>query len=232
MTTTRGNIIRKVLIVFIGLTLLPYPIFIFQLQMIIGTIVQMAEDLFAAVPSFEKGPTEIIGDSFGPLVASKFSAGVASVDTTSVRETQVHNTIFEGRTLYIVRARGPGGTVGQPDEAVEKLMATKPKMVVMVDAALRLESETTGEIAEGTGAAIGGSGAEKWAIEDACAKSNVPLYAVVCKMSNREAISTMPKTVLDKVDAVKARVEYFFRTYSKPGDTVIIAGIGNTSGVN
>lgn len=211
-------------------------IFVYQLAMIIGMILEMADDLYAALPSFEKGITELIGDSFGPLVASKFTEGVTSVAETAP-ETQVHYTNFDGRDIFVVRAKGPGGTVGRPDEAVEVIMKEvyehggRVASVVSIDAALRMESETTGDIAEGAGFAMGGSGAERWGIEQACVNYKVPSYAVVCKMSNKEAISSMPKVVLDQVAAVKERVEWFIRFQTQPGDTVIVAGIGNSQGV-
>src|SRR2546427_432220 len=98
-------------------------IFVYQLAMIMGMILEMAESMFTALPAFEKGITELIGDSFGPLVASKFTEGVQSVVDTGAFETQVHYTNFDGRDLYVVRAKGPGGTVGGPDEAVEAILS-------------------------------------------------------------------------------------------------------------
>jgi hypothetical protein len=209
-------------------------LFVYQLAMIMGMILEMAESTFAALPSFEKGTSQLIGDSFGPLVASKFGYGLG---VELAPETQVHYTTFEGRDLIVVRAKGPGGTVGKPDEAVELVMrdlekkGVNPVSMISIDAALRLESETTGDIAEGAGFAMGGSGAERWNIEQSCTARGIPSYTVVCKMNNKEAISDMPAKVLEQVNFAKERVEWFIRFSSKVGDTVIMAGIGNSQGV-
>ena len=48
----------------------------------------------------------------------------------------------------------------------------------MIDAALKLEGEKTGDIAEGIGVAIGGIGVEKFRIEAQTVKAGVPMYAV------------------------------------------------------
>ena len=49
-------------------------------------------------------------------------------------------------------------------------------MLIMVDAAGKLEGEDVGEIAEGVGAAIGGPGVEKYKIERAAIENNIPLF--------------------------------------------------------
>ena len=81
-------------------------------------------------------------------------------------------------------------TVGMPEVAVQKLTEdplNKISMLVMIDAALKLEGENTGEIAQGIGAAIGGIGTEKFRIEEAATKNNIPMYAIVVKETMLEA---------------------------------------------
>ena len=62
---------------------------------------------------------------------------------------------YKGRKLYLLKAEGPAGTVGRPGEAISRLvgdMGIKIDTVIMIDAALKLEGEKTGDVAEGIGA--------------------------------------------------------------------------------
>jgi len=151
-----------------------------------------------------------------------------------LRDTIVYDEKFEGRRLLIVRAKGPGGNVGKPGLVVEKLIKESGpiKRVITIDAALKLEGEPSGEVAEGTGAAIGGPGTERYHIEEAAAKSNIALNAVVVKMSSKEAISALTPQLLEPADAAYNRVRTIIQAETAPGDTVIVAGIGNTIGID
>jgi len=100
----------------------------------------------------------------------------------------------------------------------------------MIDAALKLEGEKTGTVAEGVGAAIGGIGVEKFKIEEAATKYSVPLYAIIIKQSIAEAISTMKKEIVDSTSEVIRRIDRLLNNEMEEG-SVIIAGIGNTIGV-
>ena len=151
-----------------------------------------------------------------------------------LRDTIVYDEKFEGRRLLIVRAKGPGGNVGKPGLVVEKLIKESGpiKRVITIDAALNLEGEPSGEVAEGTGAAIGGPGTERYHIEEAAAKSNIALNAVVVKMSSKEAISALTPQLLEPSDAAYNRVRTIIQAETAPGDTVIVGGIGNTIGID
>jgi hypothetical protein len=50
-------------------------------------------------------------------------------------------------------------------------------------------------------------------------------------MSSKEAISTMTKPLRDAVEEVLRRVRRAVLAGTKPGDTTIVAGIGNTIGI-
>jgi hypothetical protein len=106
-----------------------------QLQMNLPMIMEEAEAYNSAVDAFAAGKT--IGDGVGPLVATRFSEGRKAKELT--KETDVYESSFEGRRLLIVRARGPGGNVGKPGLAVEKLIqdAGPVDRIITVDAALR-----------------------------------------------------------------------------------------------
>jgi len=104
-------------------------------------------------------------------------------------------------------------------------------MIIMVDAALKLEGEKTGEVAEGIGAAIGGIGTERFKIEEEATKFGVPVYAIVVKQSILEAVTTMKKEIAEAADVVIDKIKRLIVERTKEGELVIVAGIGNTAGV-
>src|SRR5260370_18690145 len=80
----------------------------------------------------------------------------------------VAETTMEDRNIIALKAEGPGGNVGKPGDAIQSLLQEnngKVSMIVMVDAALKFEGETPGEISEGVGAAIGGIGTQRFKID-------------------------------------------------------------------
>jgi hypothetical protein len=201
-----------------------------QLQMALPQLMDTADAYYSSMTSFSKGET--IGDGLGPLVASKI---IASNPVRLVEEETVFSEMtFDDRKVVVVRAEGPGGTVGRPGEAIEKLLQLYPEvsMVVTVDAALKLEGEKSGEIAEGIGAAIGGPGVDRYRIEETATKNHVPMYAVVVKMSEKEAITGMKDEVRVASDTVVARIKKLLEDKTKPNSTVLLAGIGNTIGIH
>lgn len=101
----------------------------------------------------------------------------------------------------------------------------------MIDAALKLEGENTGEVAEGAGAAIGGIGVDKYKIEEIASKNGIPLYAVIIKESIIEAITCMTKEIVDSIPKAFNRIDYLLENRTKEGDTVIVVGVGNSLGV-
>jgi hypothetical protein len=118
---------------------------------------------------------------------------------------------------------------------VEKLVAdqaNKISTIIMIDAALKLEGENTGEVAEGIGAAIGGIGTEKFRIEAAATQKEIPMYAIVVKQSLIDAISVMRKEIAEATDKVMERVNRLIEEKTKEGDTILLVGVGNTLGVS
>ena len=201
---------------------------LYQLQMAMPQIMEEAEAYSSAIDAFAKGNP--IGDGIGPLIASKIAEGAQSREIE--QDTIMYETGLDGRNLLLVRAKGPGGSVGKPGLAVEKLIEqNSPSLVVTVDAALKFEGEPSGEVAEGVGAAIGGPGVDRYHIEQSASKRHIPMIAIVVKMSNKEAISAMTQQVRLAVDEAIKRVKNTILSASKSGDTVIVAGIGNTMGI-
>ena len=101
----------------------------------------------------------------------------------------------------------------------------------MIDAALKLEGEKIGEIAEGIGAAIGGIGVDRFKIEEVASKYNIPVYAIVIKQSIIDAISVMKKEIAESAERARQVMESVLDEKTKEGDTIIIVGVGNTLGV-
>jgi len=143
-------------------------------------------------------------------------------------------TTIEGRRVIVIKALGPGGSVGRPGDAIERLLEEedgKVKMLITVDAAGKLEGEEVGEIAEGVGAAIGGIGVEKYKIEEAASRHNVPMYAVAIKQGIEHVVAPLVEELMDATDKAVESVKSLILDYSNEGDTIIVAGIGNTVGV-
>ncbi|MDG6952724.1 MAG: DUF1512 domain-containing protein [Nitrososphaerota archaeon] len=201
-----------------------------QLQMLMPMIIQEADALLNAVDSFKLG--QPVGDGIGPVVVSRLMAG--NEKRVVAKDTMMAITEYKGRKLYVLKADGPMAYVGQPGVAIQKIvteMGVKPSAIVMIDAALKLEGEKTGEIAEGVGAAIGGIGVEKFQIEEAATKAKVPLYAILVKQSLLEAITVMRKEIAEAADKVTQVLNRVIEEKTKEGDDVVVAGIGNTLGV-
>ncbi|MDE1764497.1 MAG: DUF1512 family protein, partial [Thaumarchaeota archaeon] len=137
------------------------------------------------------------------------------------------------RKLLLMKAEGPSGTVGRPGEATEKIISKiKPDIIIMVDAALKLEGETTGSVSQGFGAAIGGIGTEKFQIEEVATKHEIPIYAVVIKQSIKEAITLMKKEIADASEKATSQIYDMIKENTKTGQAVLIIGVGNTIGVS
>ncbi len=201
-----------------------------QLDMQMPLIMKMAEAYFNALKAFSKG--EPIGDGLGPLVAAKLMHGK---EKKYVAEEVVASEFdMDGRRVIVLKAEGPGSSVGKPGEAVARLVEQyggKIARIIMVDAAAKLEGEKTGDVVEGVGAAIGDPGPEKYKIEEAAVKWGIPIDAIIVKMGLDEALSTMKKEIVDAADEVVERIKKIIVERVKEGEVVIVAGIGNTIGI-
>jgi hypothetical protein len=204
-----------------------YPL-ILPLQMLLPFIMEQAEALKDAIPAFKKG--QPIGDGIGPLVV-----GGMMLDTKKQNaefETVYSESEFDGRKLILLKAEGPYATVGRPGEATESIVEKlKPDVIIMIDAALKLEGEDSGSIAQGFGAAIGGIGIDRFKIEAIATKHDIPIFAIVVRQSVKEAITLMKKEISDQAENVKSQVYEMITDNSSPNQTVLVIGVGNTLGV-
>jgi len=201
-----------------------------QLQMVMPLLLEEAEALQKAIGAFKFG--QPIGDSIGPMVVGKMMLGKEK--KLAAKETVWSEDEYKGRKLYLLKAEGPTGTVGRPGEAITRLsgdLGIKTDAIIMIDAALKLEGERTGDIAEGIGAAIGGIGVEKYQIEEVATKLNIPVYAIIVKQSIQDAITIMRKEIADSFDKVTRTIYSVIEERTSEGESVIIIGVGNTIGV-
>jgi hypothetical protein len=201
-----------------------------QLQMVMPLLLEEAEALESAISAFKRGLP--IGDGIGPMVVGRMMLGKEKKPIA--RETVYSEEDRMGRKLYLLKAEGPASRVGRPGEAVYRLVAVlgvKIDAIIMIDAALKLEGEKTGEIAEGVGSAIGGIGVERYQIEDVATKLSIPVYAIIVKQSVQDAITVMRKEISDSFDKICNTLSAVIEDKTLEGDSILVIGVGNTGGV-
>ena len=211
-------------------------ILLLQISMQMSIIMAMAKSFFYASKAFAEGSP--IGDALGPMVAGRFVRDVANNEDVEAQDisndTIMQEVEFEGRTVYVVRAKGPGGTVGKPGKAIKTLVekhGDSISRIIMIDAGLKLTGDKTGSLAIGVGAAIGGIGVEKYFIEDSATTKAIPIDAVICKQSLEDAITTMKRPITQSVPHIVEKIKMAIRKRTQTGTKVIVAGIGNTIGI-
>ena len=203
-----------------------------QIAMIIQMQLPMIKDIAKAAL---KGTEDLtngnpIGDTVGPFVATKL-IGKDKPKEVKDKETAYAVKKINGRKCVIVKASGPGARTGLIGEAVEKLVKKyKPKRIITIDAASKLEGEKTGSLAEGVGIAMGGIGVQRYEIEEIAVKKKIPMDAIAIKMLQEEAIFGMKEEIYKAVPEAIERVKENLERVPK-GKTVMIIGVGNTCGV-
>ena len=136
-----------------------------------------------------------------------------------------------GKKVLILKAKGPGGSLGKLGRAVELLVKKrKIEKIITIDAALKLEGEKTGSIAEGIGVAMGGIGVDRSFIEEIATKNKIPLDSIVIKMSNEEAIMPMKKEILEGGKKALERLIKNIKESEGKG-YILVVGVGNTVGI-
>ena len=167
-----------------------------------------------------------IGDSIGPLIVGELIGNSKCIEK---KETVICRKKIKGKDVILIKAKGPGGRVGKIGRVVEEILKKeKISKIITIDAAVKLEGERTGSIAEGIGVAIGGKGVDRAFIERIAVKKKIPLESIIIKMSNEEAIQPMKKEILNaEKKVVNAIGEILKRSKGK----IMIVGVGNTCGI-
>ena len=211
-------------------------ILLMQIAMQMSLILSLAKSFYFASKAFAEGSP--IGDALGPMVVGTLVRDISNNEDIEAHEiakdTIVQEISFEERTVYVIRAKGPGGTVGKPGKAIKILVekhGDSISRIIMIDAGLKLSGEKTGSLAVGVGAAIGGIGGEKYFIEDSTTKKSIPIDALICKQSLEDAITTMKKSITQSVPHIVEKIKMAIRKRTERGTKVIVAGIGNTLGI-
>jgi hypothetical protein len=206
---------------------------ILQIQMQLPEIMRIAKAYFEAVRAFADGKP--IGDGMGALAIAHLARELDAGKPEEIAEhTIALSGKFEGRSLLFVRAKGYGSQTGKPGEAIRLLVNRakgKVARIITVDAGMKLEGEETGQVIEGVGAAIGDPGPEKFKMEDSGVKYDIPIDAIIIKESIEDALCPMKKVLVDAVPKVIERIKNAIRLRTKKGDTIVLAGIGNTIGI-
>ncbi len=203
---------------------------IMQIQMVLPLIMKQAEAYSHALRAFAVG--QPIGDGSGALVAATLMQGHKTKEIA--KDVVAAEVPIEGRKVYVLKAKGPGGNVGKPGEGIARIIEDKKgkiATIIMIDAALKLEGEKPGEVAEGVGAAIGGPGVEQFKIEEAIVKHKIPVNAVIVKQDLGDAVSPMRKEIFEATEPVIKKIKRLIVERTQKGDNIIVAGIGNTIGI-
>ena len=202
---------------------------ILPLQMMIPFVMEEAHALKDAMTALRNG--QPIGDGIGPMVVG------GMMINTEKQKVSLHTVFskseYEDRKLLLVKAEGPNATIGRLGEGIEKIFSEdKPDLIIMVDASLKLEGEDSASIAKGFGAAMGGIGTDRFQIEDLATKNSIPILAIVIKQSIHEALTIMTKEIADQASSVRLEIQEMIKENTKPKQTVMIIGVGNTLGVS
>lgn len=201
-----------------------------QIQMQLPIIMEEAEAYVSFLGAFKN--SKPIGDGIGALIASKLMASKSKFEVA--KDMVASEETIDSRRVLVTKAKGPGGTVGKPGDAVGnliKLCDERVSLVVMIDAGLKLEGENSGDIMEGVGAAIGGIGIEKYKVEEVATKYKIPVYAIVIKESLKEVLAPITKTISNAADRAITRLKRVIQERTAKGDTLIVVGVGNTMGI-
>jgi len=197
------------------------------LQMQLPLIERLARALLHGTESLSRGWP--VGDTIGAYAAATLIGNSKVIKADD--ETVVCRKKYKKRDVVIVKAMGPGGRTGNPGRVVEKIVRKgNIAKIITIDAALKLEGEKTGTMAEGVGVAIGGVGVEKTYIENIAVKKSLPLDSIIIKMSQEEAITPMRKEILNSIPVVTQALDAAIDRTKEKGK-IIVVGVGNTSGV-
>ncbi len=202
-----------------------------QLALLLQMQLPMIKNLLkASVKATEAFINETpIGDSIGPLVVAKLMKGKGKV--FEEEEFVVERVEIGDKKVFVAKALGPGATTGYPGKFLKKFMKTnKITRIVTVDAALKLEGEATGSVAEGVGVVIGGIGVERYEIEEIAVKHGIRLDAIAIKQSQEESLQPMKKEILRSMDRVIEKLGEIVKSANRR-EKILIIGVGNTCGV-
>ena len=200
-----------------------------SINMSLPLIMRIVKAQFKGANAFFEGKP--IGDGLGPLVAGMLMTDYKTEKSKVKDDMYIVKKQMDERKLIIARARGPGARVGKVGKAVKSIIKNENiGKIITVDAAVKLEGDETGKVAQGIGVVIGGSGVDKWAIEEEIVKGNLDIDAIIVKMSPEEAISPMNQKIADSTEKALEAVNRSI--LNSPDDTnILVVGVGNSCGI-
>ena len=167
-----------------------------------------------------------IGDSIGSLVVGDLIGNSKWIERD---ETIICRKKIDGKNVILIKAKGPGGRIGKIGRVVEKILKKERiSRIITIDAAVKLEGEKTGSIAEGVGVAMGGIGTDRAFIENIAVRKKIPLTSIIIKMSSEEAIQPMKMEILNAEEKV---IDLIKENLRNSKGKVLIVGVGNSCGV-
>jgi len=194
------------------------------IKMQLPMIEKIAESEFKGVRAFTQGLP--IGDSIGAYAA----ASLIDKGEEIAEDVIMGKTVIDGRTCFVLKAKGPSPHLGRIDEAIKKILKrNKISRVVTIDAGSKLEGEKSGSVAEGVGFAMGGV-SQREIIENILLPKKIPLDSIVVKVGMEEAISPMKKEIADSLPKIHEMIKKSVARCKK-GEKLIIIGVGNSCGV-
>jgi hypothetical protein len=200
-----------------------------MLQMNLPLLMRLMKAQFEGTKSFAEGKP--IGDGLGPLVVGMLLKDFTEEELEERDELVIARREIEGINVITARAKGPGARMGKVGMAVTSLIEEEDiKRIITVDAAVKLEGEESGSVAEGVGVVIGGPGVDRWIIEEELLKRDLQTDAVIVKISPEEAISRINQEIFEaSKKAVSVVNESILR--SKSGSRLLVVGVGNSCGI-
>lgn len=194
------------------------------LKMQLPIIEDIAKSEFRGVKAFLEGVP--VGDSIGSLVAASFITKARPI----AKDIVLGETRIKGRRVFVLKATGPTPHLGRIDEAIQKILRKhRIRRVITIDAAVKLEGEKTGTVAEGVGFAMGGIG-QREIIENILLPKKIPIDSIVVKVGITEAIAPMKKEIFNSISEVAEFIERSVERAPKKGNVMLI-GVGNSCGV-
>lgn len=200
-----------------------------MLQMSLPLIMRIVKAQFEGTKAFSEGKP--IGDGLGPIVAGLLMKDYKTEYMHEMEDMFFAKKLMDEHNLIIARAKGPGARMGKVGKVVKSIIEKENiDKIITVDAAVKLEGEETGKVARGIGVVIGGSGVDKWTIEEELVKKDIDIDAVIVKMSPEEAISNMNQKI---ANAAKEALELVEQSIlNSPADTnILVVGVGNSCGI-
>ncbi|MCK4555654.1 MAG: DUF1512 family protein, partial [Candidatus Aenigmarchaeota archaeon] len=134
------------------------------------------------------------------------------------------------KKVFVMKSKGPGGALGELGHAVEKThKKNKIDYIITIDAAGKLEGETTGDVAEGVGVMMGGIGVERSQIENVAVKHDIPMDGIAIKMLPNEASIPLRKDIYKSISKANSVLERLVK--ESKAKKILVIGVGNTCGI-